>query len=128
MLVREYAMNTTGMSREWIADSDGVWQKLPSELPITKPMGCAFIEQAYESARGGIYLVSYELTLRDTGEFIGRLKDMTCLMPPRPPQILGYGDDVRLPMMDKYGFSAALEAEQRVREWAEIAAQESVSA
>ncbi len=41
-------------------------------------------------------------------------------MPPRPPQIQGFGDDVRAPMMDAYGFSAHLEAEQRRQEWAEV--------
>lgn len=71
---------------------------------------------------GGMADAVYFFTERreSSGKWLYRLHHIDEWMPPRPPQIQGYGDDMRLPMMENGYFSATLEAEQRRKEWAEI--------
>lgn len=74
----------------------------------------------YEATNGGGFHAIYRFHERRSNDcWIYELARVEELMPPTPPQIQGFGNDVRLPMMDRGGFSAHLEAEQRKREWAE---------
>jgi hypothetical protein len=74
----------------------------------------------FAAANGGMFDALYVFQeRRDNGKWLYRLHRVEESMPPLPPQLQGFSDDRRLPMMDAFGFSAALEAEQRKREWAE---------
>src|SRR3990167_2992169 len=118
--MREYAMNTTGMADEWRDDAEDIASSVPDVLPVVgMPVGRG-IRPAFESRLGGIYVAEYDYEL-DGDEWVARLKRVTCDMPPRPPQIRSFDENVRVPMCDKRGFSAAREAEQRRKEWAEVA-------
>lgn len=124
-MVREYAMNTTGMAAEWMAEMDRVGHAIPGTLPLTEhPLGRCVVT-SFAGDRGGIYTAQYEYESANGG-FLPRLRRLTCDMPPVTPQADSFrlGDKARLFMMDQFGPSAALEAEQRRKEWAEIAAQE----
>ena len=83
-------------------------------------LGALHLRRAFDAANGGMFIAEYRYTeQRDNGTAIYYLVRVEEIMPPRLPQIQGRGDDVRLPMMDRGGLSAHLEAEQRKKEWAE---------
>lgn len=93
--------------------------------------GCGSqLVQNFEAANGGTFSAIYDYVSGSTRQdrkgrrmivdatyALSRVEEM---LPPRPPQIQGFSDDVRLPMMDENGYSdITAEAEQRKAEWAE---------
>jgi hypothetical protein len=95
-------------------------------VPLTRAFGhcipSARIVVPYEAKNGGSFNAHYDVTsAHDAPIVCGELASVEEVMPPRPPQIQGFSDDRRLPMMDRWGYSAAREADQRKREWAEVA-------
>ena len=83
-------------------------------------IGALYLRRAFDAVNGGMFIAEYRYAeKRANGTAIYYLVRVEEIMPPRPPQIQGFGDDVRLPMMEQGGFSAHLEAEQRKKEWAE---------
>ena len=92
-------------------------------VPLVMPqngIGAFHIRLAFDAVNGGMFIAEYRYAeKRHNGTALYHLVRVEEIMPPRPPQIHGFGDDVRLPMMDRGGFSAHLEAEQRKKEWAE---------
>ena len=85
---------------------------------VDKPAGTHAV-MGYDTADGAMYSASYRYECRGV-EWWAVLESVEELMPPRTPQISSYTDADRVPMMDKWGYSAVLEAEQRKREWAEV--------
>jgi hypothetical protein len=118
-LTEEYATNTTGMASAWLTDSRVAFEAMPRRIELRGRPIAAVAAQAFETAMGGIYVGLYDIQ-REGDEWVGVLRRSECQMPPRTPQISTFDDSARMPMMDEWGFSASLEAEQRKREWAEV--------
>lgn len=81
----------------------------------------AALEMMVELANDAMYAWTFRYTKRDpdTGQLVGQLTDIRCVMPPLTPEADTMRNAAaRLPMMDEYGYSASLEAEQRRKEWA----------
>jgi hypothetical protein len=71
-------------------------------------------------AHDGLAEARYTFESRaNDGLYIYRLQEVVEFLPPLPPQLRGFGDDIRLPMMENGAFSVHLEAERRRKEWAE---------
>ena len=104
----------------WSSDEPIDISGVPLTMAVKDIVGASLV-RSYDCANGGAFTARYQYAeRRNNGNWIYRLARVEELMPPRPPQIQGYRDDRRLPMMDKWGYSASLEAEQRKREWAEV--------
>ena len=70
---------------------------------------------------GAVYGLRFDITAHDgaSDEFVARLSDVQSIMPPITPEADALRNpQARLPMMDRYGFSANAEATQRRKEWA----------
>jgi hypothetical protein len=67
----------------------------------------------------GLADACYECIAHSDGISTYRFLSLRETMPPLPPQLRDFSESRRLPMMDEHGYSAALEAEQREREWVE---------
>lgn len=85
---------------------------------IDRPRGTR-LEQPISTADDAMYTLRYRYERRGA-EWWAVLESAQEVMPPITPQANPLNDNSRLPMMDRYGFSATLEAEQRRKEWAEI--------
>lgn len=75
---------------------------------------------AIELANGALYVLTFTAAKGDPDRINADLSAIRCEMPPLTPEAnnLERGDAARLPMMDRGGFSATLEAAQRRKEWA----------
>lgn len=94
-------------------------EKVPLDLCMKRELLGPFVVQTFSTKDDGMFEAEYLYSeQRSNGNRVYKLHKVTEMMPPMPPQIRGYSDDIRLPMFDGYGFSASLEAKQRKKEWA----------
>lgn len=83
--------------------------------------GGAHVDLALAFPGDAMYALTFSIVGREGDVFIARRSRIRAIMPPITPQADALRNpDARLPMMDDYGFSAALEAKQRRTEWAEL--------
>ena len=79
------------------------------------------VEHTYSYGDGSLLSGMYNPVRLIDDEWVCVLVAVRELMPPATPQMASLSNpNGRLPMMDQWGFSAALEAEQRQKEWAEV--------
>lgn len=96
-----------------------------SGVPLVREFGhcipSARIIESFYTLQDGMFTAEYDVvSAPEDGVVVGHLARVEEIMPPMPPQIQGFSNDRRLPMMDRWGYSAAREADQRKREWAEV--------
>lgn len=96
----------------------------------TVPLSCGVhLVEMFDAQNGGQFVATYTFISGTTKsgarghkriiDAVYSLSSVEEQMPPKPPQIQGFGDDVRLPMMRDGAYDPTLEAEQRKMEWQE---------
>lgn len=84
-----------------------------------RPSG-AYLIAPFEAKNGGLFTAVYRMReIRSNGRWIYDLARVEESMPPLTPEADAmHNAGARLPMMDRFGYSAALESERRKQEWA----------